>query len=121
MTLAPLPWFGVDGETGDLHAKRVAEKWTLTFDAVKRMGSGETASSAVWTSTVQAGEDAAASSMIDGASTESGTKSSQLVSLGVDGVTYMIRAAITSSTGQVINGEALLFVSEKVRSDGSVR
>ena len=119
--LAPLPWFGVDEDTGELHAKRVSEKWTLTIDGAKRMASGETASSATWTSVVHAGTDASASSMPEGSSSESGTKSSQLMTLGVSGVTYRIRAAITTSTGQLIYGEGLLLVSDKERSDGAVR
>ena len=121
ITLASLPWFGVDEDTGELHAKRVDEKWTLVVDAAKRMATSETASSAVLESTVHAGTDAAASSMPDGSSSESGTKSSQLITLGVSGVTYKIRAAITSSTGQLIYAEGLLLVSDKERSDGAVR
>ena len=117
--LAALPWFGLDETSGELYAKRTDEEWSLSFDFAARMGTSETATSAVWTCAVHAGTDADTSDMISGGSTESGTTSAQLVVDGVDGVTYLIRCTLTTSA-QVLIGEALLYVSDQVRSDGRV-
>lgn len=117
--LATLPRFGLDDDER-LHAKRVDEEWVLGFDFAPRMSSGETLDAATWTSAVHAGADADAADMIDGSSTESGTTSAQKVVAGVDGVTYLIKCVATTSA-QVLIGEALLFVSDQVRSDGTVR
>lgn len=107
-------------DNGHLQPKRTSEQKVLTFDFARRMASGESIESASWTCTVHAGTDASASSMVSGSATNSGTKSSQKIISGVDGVTYLIRCALTTSQ-QTLYGEALLYVSDTVRSGGTVR
>lgn len=117
---APVQWFGID-KAEKLHAKQVGEDWVLTFDFKKRLGSSETISGATWTCVVHAGTDADAANMISGAATTSGTKSSQKVIDGVDGVTYLVTCQLTTSTGQLLYARGLLYVSNQVRSDGAFR
>jgi len=119
LRISSSPWFGMDDD-GFLHVKRVDENWALTFDFAKRMASDETVNSATWVCSVQSGVDASASSMISGSTTNSGTKSTQLVIDGVDGVTYVLVCTLTTSA-QVLHGVGLMMVSNKVRGDGTIR
>jgi hypothetical protein len=100
----------------DFTPKRVGESEVLTVDFVDLLGEGETILSASWSIRVKTGVDAAASSMILGASTTIGTKVSQMVTAGVAGVRYEPLCTALTSLGQVLElpdpDEGLLLVVE---------
>lgn len=94
--------------------KRTGETISLTFDFKKVLATGETISSAVWTVEVEEGTDASPSAMKSGSSTIDSTskKITQLITGGVDGNTYKMIAQATTSASQIIEGVALLEISD---------
>jgi hypothetical protein len=100
----------------DFTPKRVGESEVLTVDFVDLLGVGETIVSASWSMRLKAGNDLAASSMIQGPSTTIGTKVSQMVTAGVAGVLYEPLCTALTSLGQTVElpdpGEGLLMVVE---------
>lgn len=92
--------------------KRTGESITLCFDFVKLLGSAETISSAVWTIEVVDGDDPASSGMLSGGTAIGGTKVSQRIQNGVDGVVYRMVCAASTSSGQVIHGTGLIKVDD---------
>lgn len=92
--------------------KRSGETITLTFDFRKLLGTGETVSSADWDVEVVEGTDASPTDMIYGNTTVSGAKASQLITGGVDGNVYRMICSINTSTGQIVQGTALLEVDD---------
>ena len=95
--------------------KRVDEDWVIGFNFVGRLASGETISTATCTATVFAGTDASPSSIISGSTTTTGTKVTQLIVDGVDGVTYQVQCAITTSSSQKRHIVGLLDVTNEVK------
>jgi hypothetical protein len=100
----------------DFTPKRVGESEVLTVDYVDDLAPGETILSASWSMRVKAGSDPAASSMIQGTVTVTGTKVSQMVTAGVAGVLYEPLCTALTSLGQTVElpdpGEGLLMVVE---------
>jgi hypothetical protein len=98
----------------DFTSKRVSEAEIFTVDFADLLGAGETILSASWSMRVKAGVDPAASGMIQGSVTITGTKVSQMVTAGVAGVRYEPLCTALTSLGQVIElpdpGEGLLMV-----------
>jgi hypothetical protein len=92
--------------------KRTGETIALTFDFVNVLGSTETISSATWSVEVVEGVDASPSNMIQGSETVIATKVSQLITGGIDGVVYRMVCQADTSTGQEIQGTALLAVKD---------
>ena len=82
--------------------KRAAEVEVFTVDFANLMASGETILTAVWTNAVQAGRDPQAAAMLIGTATIAGSTVSQLIRLGVAGVTYTPICTVHTSIGQVL-------------------
>lgn len=89
-------------------AKLATETAIETFDFTSRLAATETISSASTTATVYSGTDASSSSVISGSATIAGQKITQKVTAGVEGVTYLLTCAITTSLGQTLNLSAFL-------------
>ena len=96
--------------------KAVAEDWVVTFDFVERLDSSETISTATYTATVFQGTDASPNDIISGSATISGTKVTQLIINGTDGVTYQIQCEITTSGSQRLDGIGLLDVTNTIKA-----
>ena len=94
--------------------KRVDEDWTVTFNFVQRLGSNETISTATCTATVQQGTDASPENIISGTASISGTKVSQLIINGTNGVAYLLQCVITTSASQRLHGVRILDVTDTV-------
>jgi hypothetical protein len=75
---------------------------TLSFDFVNELAVGENISSVVWSCEVVAGSDAAAATRLVGAGSVNGSKVSHRVGNLVAGMGYRIRAAATTSLGNVL-------------------
>ena len=91
-----------------LNAKNAGETVIEVFDFTSQLGSSETISTAVVTATVYSGSDASPSSIISGSAAISGQKVTQKVTAGVEGVTYLLVCAITTSLGQTLDLSAFL-------------
>jgi hypothetical protein len=100
----------------DFTPKRVGESEVLTVDFADLLGEGEIILSASWSMRIKVGSDPAASSMIQGSVTVTGTKVSQMVTGGVAGVLYEPLCTALTSLDQVLElpdpGEGLLMVVE---------
>jgi len=92
--------------------KREAEQIICTFDYTKLLGTGETIQSALWTSELVEGVDAAPNDMISGGASVAGSKVSQLIIGGVDDNIYRLICAATT-TAQVLHGTALIQVDNE--------
>ncbi len=95
--------------------KRVDEDVALTFDYTKQFGTGETISTATFTATVVKATDASPNNIISGAATISGSKATQLVINGIDGVKYLIKCIATTSQSQKLHGLGYLTVTNTVK------
>ncbi len=95
-------------------AKRVDEDKLLSFDYKDVLATGETISTQTFTATVVKGTDATPSAIISGSATSSGSKATQLVVNGVDGVKYLIQCEITTSQSQKLHGLGYLTVTDTV-------
>ncbi len=83
-----------------LSPKDPAETRTETFEFAAYLG-GETIGSAdAVTCSVYRGTDASPGAVLNGASSTSGTKVTQSVTLGVADVDYKLRSRITTNTGR---------------------
>ena len=96
--------------------KAVGETATFTYDFADKIPAGVTINAAVCNAIVYTGYGSVPdpSSMIVGAATVNGMVVSQLVSGGVDGVTYVLQFSATCSDGEIILGQALLPVARFV-------
>jgi hypothetical protein len=92
--------------------KRTAEKWKATFDFAEDLATGETISSSDWAVTVVKGTDATPSGVLTGSPTISGSKVTHMLQGGLEGVTYCIRCAATTSQSQILHGLGHLEVSD---------
>jgi hypothetical protein len=92
--------------------KRSGETITLGFDFRKLIGTGETIATGQWDVEVVEGIDASPDSMKYGNPSVSGAKISQLITGGVDGNVYRMICTANTSTGQIIQGTALLEVDD---------
>lgn len=73
---------------------------------------GATIDTATVTISVEHGTDAAAADMLEGDSSVSGTEVRQMVTDGVDGVTYLLHFTATLSDDQVLQETVKLRVAE---------
>jgi hypothetical protein len=96
--------------------KRITETRKYTWDFVNDVASGETLTAGTQsvTATVLKGTDASPSSIVSGTATISGTQVVQMVTGGVEAVTYALNFQVTTSEGQVLNGVGKLYISDKV-------
>jgi hypothetical protein len=95
--------------------KRTTEVWKCPFNFVRRLAPGETISAATFTIEVHSGVDPNPSVMLVGGGaspTIDGPIVVNLVQGGVDGVTYCLRARVTTSQGSVWEGVATLEVDD---------
>lgn len=83
-------------------AKSSAETIKQVFDFVSRLAVSETISTAAVTATVHSGTDASPSSLISGSASISGTKVTQTLTAGIEGVTYLLTCTVTTSAGQTL-------------------
>lgn len=86
----------------DYSPKRVGEVEIITVDYVLLLASGETITSASWSNSVVRGTDAYASSMIQGATSISGSKVSTKITAGIVGVFYAPICTALTSAGQTL-------------------
>ena len=98
----------------DFTPKRAAEVEVFTVDFSPLLATGETITSAVWSSTVTRGVDATPGTMIQGAATITGNKVSQLIKGGITGNQYAPVCTAITSAGQTLilpeygNGQLLI-------------
>lgn len=85
-----------------LGAKAHAETRNQVFDFASRLAIGETISTASVAATVHSGTDASPSSLISGSASISGTKVTQKIAAGTEGVTYLLTCTVTTSAGQTL-------------------
>lgn len=94
--------------------KRAGEAEIFTVDFGPRLAPGVTISSPVWSITAVDGVDPAATSMIVGAPSISGSTSSQIIGGGVPGLRYAPVCKVQTSDGQTLvepqYGQGLLFI-----------
>jgi hypothetical protein len=90
--------------------KLVGETVTVTFTFGGRLANTESITSSSVAATTYSGTDAAASSIISGASAVAGETVTQTVTAGVLGVTYKLVATANTNLGQVLQQVAWLTV-----------
>ena len=88
--------------------KDPSETYPVAFDFSAVVPTGETISSSTWTATVVSGNDSSPSSLLYGSPVISGGTVKQTVTGGNSGVTYSLKASITTSGGSTFLGVALL-------------
>jgi len=81
--------------------KLTTENEQFTFDFSPVLGSTETISSAACTVTVQEGTDSSPSSIMSGSPAISGSKVTQRIYNGLDGVIYRLQMSATTSLSNV--------------------
>jgi hypothetical protein len=81
--------------------KLTTENEQFTFDFSPVLGSTETISSATCTATVKEGTDPTPSSILVGSPAISGSKTTQRISAGLDGVIYRLEMTATTSLSNV--------------------
>ena len=81
--------------------KLTTENEQFTFDFSPVLGSTETISSAVCTVTVKEGTDPSPNSIKVGSPSISGSKATQRISAGLDGVIYRLEMSVTTSLTNV--------------------
>jgi hypothetical protein len=93
--------------------KAVGETATFSYDFAQKIPVGVTITGVVCVAIVYMAFGAAGdtSGMMVGTATLNGTIASQLVSGGVDGVTYVLQFTATCSDGETILGQALVPVA----------
>lgn len=91
-------------------SKRAAAYEKYTVDFASRLPIGATISSASVAATVYSGTDAAASNIVSGSASISGTRVTQLIIGGVSGVIYELTFTANTSDGQVLKVEGYLAV-----------
>lgn len=89
-------------------AKDPAEARVASILCAEEMDDGETISSVAVTISVLSGVDAGAAAMLYQSATISGSTVYQPFRDGVAGVTYLLRAVITLSSGRILVGTATL-------------
>ena len=93
-----------------INVKTSAATEDAVFDFANQYIAGETVSSGSVTAVVYSGVDATPSAVLSGAGVASGTKFTQKVAGGVEGVAYLLTCTTTSSTGKVRSLEGFLVI-----------
>lgn len=83
-------------------AKDPEERFWLTFDFSAALDAGETIASNTVAISVRSGSDATPTAVLDGAPSLSGASILQRVKDGVDGASYLLRCAATTSADRVL-------------------
>ena len=96
--------------------KRTGETLKYSFDFVNQLASGETLSNPVVTAAVYQGTDPSTSGIVSGSASVSGTTVTQLITAGLDNVTYVLIFEADTSNSQTLQAVALLLVSDAYRS-----
>ena len=86
--------------------KDPAETYPIAFDFSAVLPTGETISSSTWTATVVSGNDSSPSSILYGSPVITNGTVKQTVTGGNAGVTYQLKASITTSGGSTFLGVA---------------
>ena len=97
-----------------LEPKLQGESRNYSFPFGSLLGNGVTILTAVVTASVYSGDDATPSAIVNGSATISGQTVTQNITAGVPGVTYQVKAAITTSDSQTLNCTAFLVVQPDV-------
>ena len=84
------------------------ESITVSIDFANLLATGETISSASFTSAVSTGQDTNPSAMISGSTTVTGTICMQRVIGGLAGVSYIISAVALTNLGNTYVGSGLM-------------
>ena len=84
----------------------------FALDFADDMATGETLSTATFAIAVLDGTDADVADMLSGAASVVGTEARQRIIAGVAGVTYDVRAVVTTSAGNTKVGCATLVVQD---------
>lgn len=92
----------------EFDSKDPAGAQIASFVCADEMGGGETINSVAVTISVLSGVDSSPASMLYQAATISGSTVFQPFRGGIDGVTYLLRAEITLSSGRVLVGAGVL-------------
>ena len=108
---------GMDRPLPSFSRKRVDEDLKLTYEFANALASNEAISTATVTATVLSGTDASANAILSGSAVISGTKITQLVVNGIDGVTYLLRYRATTDQSQILNGMASLRIDDTEPED----
>ena len=93
-----------------INAKTTSATEDAVFDFSNQYVAGETVSSGSVTAVVYSGTDASPSAVLSGAGVASGTKFTQKVVGGVEGVAYLLTCTTTSSAGKVRSLEGFLII-----------
>ena len=93
-----------------INAKTASATEDAVFDFANQYVAGETVSSGSVTAVVYSGTDATPSAVLSGAGVASGTKFTQKVVSGVEGVAYLLTCTTTSSSGKVRSLEGFLII-----------
>ena len=99
----------------DFGDKRIGETVDLAWNCTNLLASGETISSASVTATVLSGTDPSPQNIVSGAATISGATVSQTITAGLEGVRYQLVLEITTSTGQIFETPARLYVTDVMK------
>jgi len=94
----------------DFSPKTPADQEFFAFDYARRLGTGETIASAVWTASVVEGTDGNPSALISGTATVSGSRVSQKIIGGTADVQYCLVCTATTSRPQILVESAHVWV-----------
>ena len=86
----------------DFAPKLVGATRTVVFEFLGELAMGETISTSTVTAAVYSGTDASPSSLISGSASASGTRVSQELTGGVEGVIYKLTCRITTSASNTL-------------------
>lgn len=93
-----------------INVKTSAATEDAVFDFANQYIAGETVSSGSVTAAVYSGVDATPSAVLSGAGVASGTKFTQKVVAGTEGVVYLLTCTTTSSAGKVRSLQGFLVI-----------
>ena len=93
-----------------INVKTSAATEDAVFDFANQYVAGETIASGSVTAVVYTGVDATPSAVLSGTGAASGTKFTQKVASGVEGVAYLLTCTTTSSSGKVRSLEGFLVI-----------
>lgn len=95
--------------------KRTAETIDVAWNCENLLAAGETISTAAITATVVSGTDPSPQNIVSGGATISGATVSQTITGGVADVRYLLVCKITTSTSQIFETPARLYVTDVVK------
>jgi hypothetical protein len=99
---------------GIFDAKITGTPVSVTFSFALELAVGETLSSASVAATVYSGTDAIPGAIISGSAAISEGQVTQIIINGVEGVTYLLTATVTTSAGESLTREGYLVIAPEV-------